>query len=236
MHFGDNYAHFGKWTLFEASLKVPLIVKPPKSVLPAKRRGTSVDHVVELVDVYPTVLELAGLANKPFLQLDGESLVPLMKGNTAQRVKDYAISIQPVCENMLARRSLPCTTKARGGDVIRGVGVSVRTASERQTEWRKTATTPVKCAKAGTEAKCRAKPGCAWKQYVVFTNDAKNKHFLCITDLATYEGVQFRSDRGLVAREVYDNTETANLARERDGIGRKSVHDYIRIAYGLNDT
>jgi len=77
---GDNGFHLGehggllrKDTLFEEALHVPLIVAAPG--LP--RTGAIVRTPVELLDVYPTILELAGLEAPA--GLDGQSLVPLLR-------------------------------------------------------------------------------------------------------------------------------------------------------------
>jgi len=76
---GDNGFHLGehggllrKDTLFEEALRVPLVVAAPG--LP--RPGAVVRAPVELLDVYPTIVELAGLT--PPADLDGQSLVPLL--------------------------------------------------------------------------------------------------------------------------------------------------------------
>jgi arylsulfatase A-like enzyme len=80
---GDNGFHLGehggllrKDTLFEEALRVPLVIAAP-----GLRAGTVVQAPVELVDVYPTLVELAGLAPPP--GLDGRSLAaPLLAGET----------------------------------------------------------------------------------------------------------------------------------------------------------
>ncbi|HEX9185565.1 MAG TPA: sulfatase-like hydrolase/transferase, partial [Vicinamibacteria bacterium] len=69
-HLGDHGGLFRKDTLFEEALRVPLIV-----VAPGLPPGTVVRAPVELLDVYPTVVELAGLPAVP--GLDGRSLTPL---------------------------------------------------------------------------------------------------------------------------------------------------------------
>jgi iduronate 2-sulfatase len=77
---GDNGFHLGehdgllrKDTLFEEALHVPLVVAAPG--LP--RPGAVVRTPVELLDLYPTIVELAGLEVPP--GLDGQSLVPLLQ-------------------------------------------------------------------------------------------------------------------------------------------------------------
>jgi uncharacterized sulfatase len=73
----DNGFHLGehglwsKMTLLEESLRVPLIIRAPE-IAP----GVS-DRVVELLDIYPTVLDLAGLPPAP--HAEGRSLAPLLR-------------------------------------------------------------------------------------------------------------------------------------------------------------
>ena len=61
---------WSKMTLLDESLRVPLIIRAPK-IAPGV-----CDRVVELLDVYPTTLELAGLP--PAAHAEGRSLVPLL--------------------------------------------------------------------------------------------------------------------------------------------------------------
>jgi arylsulfatase A-like enzyme/lipopolysaccharide biosynthesis regulator YciM len=68
-HGEDGHGFF----VYEATLHVPLIVVPPGSGKAARR-----PEVVSLVDVLPTVVELAGLALPSVVQ--GRSLVPLLSG------------------------------------------------------------------------------------------------------------------------------------------------------------
>ena len=56
--------------------------------MPGMKPGRS-DSIVELMDIYPTLSELAGL--KIPAEVQGKSLVPILKDPTA-RVKDGAIS------------------------------------------------------------------------------------------------------------------------------------------------
>lgn len=77
-HGEELYEH-GSWlhgfTLFDEQLHVPLLIKPPQSM---EAGGAMRDEPVSLVDVAPTILELAGL-DAPS-HLDGRSLVPLLRG------------------------------------------------------------------------------------------------------------------------------------------------------------
>ena len=75
---------FYKECNYEGSVGVPLIVKGPQ--LPA---GGRIDRPVTLVDLYPTVLDIAGLESEP--DRPGHSWLPLIRGQMQDR-PDYAFS------------------------------------------------------------------------------------------------------------------------------------------------
>ena len=75
-HLGDKESCV-KFTLWEKANHVPFIIVAPGVTRPATR----CDRPVGLVDIYPTLLELAGLPAKA--DLDGKSLVPLLKNPNA---------------------------------------------------------------------------------------------------------------------------------------------------------
>ena len=68
---------------FETSLRTPLLVKVPEVT-----KGKTTDSIVEFIDIYPSLCELAGI-DLP-AHLEGESFVSLMNGG--KRKKNYAIS------------------------------------------------------------------------------------------------------------------------------------------------
>jgi iduronate 2-sulfatase len=74
-----------KQTDYEIDARVPLIIRAPA----AKGAGQKTDALVELVDVYPTLCELAGLPVSE--HLEGRSMVPLLS-NPGQRWKQAAFS------------------------------------------------------------------------------------------------------------------------------------------------
>ena len=113
--FGDNGHHFGdhgglwrKNTLFEESLRVPLIIASPGMPEP----GKSTAALADLIDVYPTLVDLTGIARPG--TLDGVSLVPTVKDPKAS-VQDALVQYRP-------------TEPSR-------TGYSVRTARYRYTLW-----------------------------------------------------------------------------------------------------
>lgn len=110
---GDHGYHLGErgwWnknTLFELSTRAPLLVYAPR----AKGNGKASRALVEFVDLYPTLVELAGLAVPR--KLEGESFKPLLD-DPARKGKHAAFTV-----------------------VTRGktLGRTVRTDRWRYTEW-----------------------------------------------------------------------------------------------------
>ena len=88
---GDHGFHLGeqgiwaKHSLFELSSHTPLIVSVPGQ----ETAGESTVALVELVDIYPSLVELAGLDPSP--RFDGESFAPLMEDPDTP-FKDAALS------------------------------------------------------------------------------------------------------------------------------------------------
>ena len=83
-HLGEK-EHWRKFALWEEATKTPLIWRVPKGVAPGMpegtRAGVRVDAPVTLLELYPTLNELAGIAAKP--GLSGVSVVPLLKNADA---------------------------------------------------------------------------------------------------------------------------------------------------------
>jgi arylsulfatase A-like enzyme len=71
----------GKGTLYEGGLRVPFIVRWPGVIKP----GTTSEAPAAHVDVYPTLLEVAGAKSKPGYTLDGFSFVSVWKNPQAPR-------------------------------------------------------------------------------------------------------------------------------------------------------
>ena len=64
---------FGKWNLYDAGIRVPLIVAGP-----GIKAGGATDAMVSWVDLLPTLVELAG--GKPPADIDGRSFAAVLRG------------------------------------------------------------------------------------------------------------------------------------------------------------
>ncbi len=90
--WGDHGFHLGElgiWTKhvnYELANHIPLVFVAPGVAEP----GSATGQLAETVDIYPTLLELAGVSMRETSQpIDGVSLVPVMK-DTEARVREYA--------------------------------------------------------------------------------------------------------------------------------------------------
>ena len=77
-HLGEHNGIWQKRTLFEQSARSPLIIRAPGM----KGNGTASTRIVEFVDIYPTLTDLAGLKNPE--GLEGRSLKPLLQNPLAE--------------------------------------------------------------------------------------------------------------------------------------------------------
>ena len=126
--FSDHGYHLGahglwqKGDLFEGSVRVPLIISVPDRPESNFARGAGTNSLAELVDIYPTLAELAGL-DVP-AQVAGTSLVPVLEDPGAA-----------------VRRSAYTVTLSRAGwtrpewHYPRVMGETIRTERYRYTEW-----------------------------------------------------------------------------------------------------
>ena len=71
----------GKGWLYEGGIRVPWIIRAPGITT----AGSSSTAPIVSMDAFPTMLELAGLPAKPELHADGQSLLPLLRGETAAK-------------------------------------------------------------------------------------------------------------------------------------------------------
>lgn len=119
--WSDHGFHLGEHSLwcktstFELDARVPLILSAPGM----KQRGEPSDSLVELIDLYPTLVDVCGLPPMP--GLEGVSLRSVLD--------DPEATVKP-----LALTQHPRPAYYRGAPEV--MGYSVRTSRFRYTEWR----------------------------------------------------------------------------------------------------
>lgn len=117
-HLGEH-GLWAKTSCYELDARVPVIIAPPN----AAHAGKASDALVELLDLYPTLVDLADLPAAP--GLEGRSLGPLLA--------DPDATVKPAAYTQHPR---PAYYKGQP----EAMGCSVRTARYRYTEWRDFAT------------------------------------------------------------------------------------------------
>jgi iduronate 2-sulfatase len=122
-HLGEH-GLWQKQSLFEESTRVPLIMAGPGVSKPGSAAATPVG----LIDVYPTLTELCAV--KPPANLQGQSLVPILKDTTTV---GRGWSLSEVLRGGGIKRF--GASAATGDNVKRFLGYSLRTPRWRYTEW-----------------------------------------------------------------------------------------------------
>jgi iduronate 2-sulfatase len=107
-----------KKDLFENTTRTPLIMVAPRQL----NAGTRSDALVELVDIYPTLVSLAGL-DRPESRLEGMDLQAVLAGREAPRRAAFSQSWSAA---HLVR------PERRGMEIM---GYTIRTDRYRYTEW-----------------------------------------------------------------------------------------------------
>ena len=107
-HLGDHGGLWAKLTTFERSARVPLAIAVPRT----RHAGRSASGIVELLDLYPTLVELCGLPAPR--GIEGKSMVPLLNEPESRWEKETAYTMT-IHEGVIGR--------------------SVRTDRWRYTEW-----------------------------------------------------------------------------------------------------
>jgi arylsulfatase K len=92
-HGENNMEHrqYYKMNMYESSVRVPLVVAGP-----GVKKSVSVENIVSLIDLFPTLLDM-GRAPHP-AGLDGESLMPLLEGKST-RSRNWAYAMYSGCSS-----------------------------------------------------------------------------------------------------------------------------------------
>ena len=149
-----EHGNWAKQSLFENALRVPLIIAPPRGAA-GWRRGATVGapHVVEALDLFPTIAELLGAPLPPPGQLEGRSLAPFLRegppppsnGTPSFAFSQIVREDRPGCKGPGPAAGFPLhggdsdppsPPHPAGGAVGQCLmGLSVRTAGYRYTAW-----------------------------------------------------------------------------------------------------
>ncbi|NLF31373.1 MAG: sulfatase-like hydrolase/transferase [Planctomycetes bacterium] len=100
---GDNGGRGDKRLCYEASMRIPLLLRYPRLAT----AGGTVDRMVLNIDLAPTLLDLAGVSPAPVMQ--GMSAAPLLAGKTAgwrtSFLYEYWRDLTPVVPRMVCVRT-----------------------------------------------------------------------------------------------------------------------------------
>jgi iduronate 2-sulfatase len=115
-HLGEHQGIWQKRTLFEEGARAPLIIYDPR----AKGNGQGCSRIVEFVDLYPTLVELANLPAPKTQKLAGRSLAPLLVNPLSDWKGEAMTQILRPPDDRLKKLTMGC---------------SIRTHRWRYTEW-----------------------------------------------------------------------------------------------------
>ena len=74
----------GKQTMFEGGVRVPFAIKWPGKI----PKGTTYEHPISTLDIFPTVLAAAGASPPTDIALDGVDLMPYLSGSNSEKPHD----------------------------------------------------------------------------------------------------------------------------------------------------
>lgn len=117
-HIGEH-SLWGKTSNFELDARVPLIICDPRQ---PSGHGQKTEAIAELVDLFPTLAELAGIQSDVPVNLEGTSQAPVVR-QPGTRVKEAAFT----------QHQRPFYARPEKWTAW---GYSVRTKQHRYTEWR----------------------------------------------------------------------------------------------------
>ena len=104
-YYMGNRGFAGKWSHYEESLRVPMIIYDPRA--PQETAGQTRDNMALNIDIPATILDLAGI-NQP-LGYQGRSLVPVLeKDNEEAWRKSF------FCEHRMGNKKIPKYVGIRG--------------------------------------------------------------------------------------------------------------------------
>ena len=107
-YLGDR-GFAGKWTHYEQSLRIPLIIRDPR--LPENQQGRVISNIALNSDLASTIINLAGLPSPK--SHTGVSLLPLLNGKKIEGWRHEFL-----CEFLAVPRTIPRWEGVRGTDWV----------------------------------------------------------------------------------------------------------------------
>eukprot|EP00928_Gymnodinium_smaydae_P063613 TRINITY_DN47134_c0_g1_i1.p1 TRINITY_DN47134_c0_g1~~TRINITY_DN47134_c0_g1_i1.p1 ORF type:complete len:281 (-),score=36.71 TRINITY_DN47134_c0_g1_i1:218-934(-) len=139
-HLGEQN-EWCKTTLFENALHVPFMIRDPRTFAPHGHSGEWTTAFAENVDIYRTLADLAGLADRVESTVQGTSLAPLLRNLQDASAKHAAFSQMARCvTDAITGKEIDIWTTADSctrtpKDKIGYMGYSVRVSTWRFTMW-----------------------------------------------------------------------------------------------------
>lgn len=137
-----EHSEWSKYSNYEVSLKVPLIIYDPKAPQPKMK---NIDSIVELIDLFPTIVDIAGLPGidkcssssldyeeENITCTEGKSLHKLMLSPNGNANNEFAFSQYPRPGNFPTKSPDSDQPKLRE---IKIMGYSIRSRQFRYTAW-----------------------------------------------------------------------------------------------------
>ena len=97
-YYMGNRGFAGKWTHYEESLRVPLIIYDPRE--PEETGGSLEENIALNIDIPATILDFAGILAPQHYQ--GKSLLPVLKDQDASEWRDSFF-----CEHRMEHDQIP---------------------------------------------------------------------------------------------------------------------------------
>jgi arylsulfatase A-like enzyme len=108
-YYMGNRGFAGKWSHYEESLRVPMIIYDPRT--PEKQTEIVSDKMALNIDIPSTILDYAGISKPQVYQ--GESLLPIMKD---EKVENWRKSF--FCEHKMGNKQIPKYIGLRGEQYV----------------------------------------------------------------------------------------------------------------------
>ena len=104
-YYMGNRGFAGKWTHYDESLRVPMVIFDPR--ISKRATGNTIDKIVLNIDIPATILDLAGISQPQLYQ--GKSLLPIINNENIETWRESFL-----CEHRMEYNKLPKYVGIRG--------------------------------------------------------------------------------------------------------------------------